>query len=376
MREHMEQGMTEEEMNRHAEEERGSQMMDDYEEMADDYVAEGFEALYREEGDVKDGLVVNLNISPVPYNVGVSLSVDFFVNTKPGNVPVPTNQLQIEHTKLMHVVGLRSDMNEFFHIHPEFLADDPSIFNIKRTFQKPGFYKIWSSVKKDDVIHTFGHPEVSINGAGTREDKKVSFSRNVITENYQVSMATDDTVIKEREVELSFDIHTLTGREVEVEPYLDADMHLTIIKDDWSQFLHTHPEGTGHSHSQAPRLPNPSALIRTSIAFAHGDAEDESAGATDEHQTTASDDEVISFHVTFPEIGLYKTFAQFRPQGIDLPSDEAITAEFWIQVEEKAPFPISQWWFLLAISAILIAGLSWVVNKYLKVKPEDVQIQK
>jgi len=51
-------------------------------------------------------------------------------------------------------------------------------------------------------------------------------------------------------------------------------------------------------------------------------------------------------------------------------------AEFWIRVEEKTPSPISQWWGLLIVSVLLIAGLSWAVNNYLKVKPEDVQIKK
>ena len=133
-------------------------------------------------------------------------------------------------------------------------------------------------------------------------------------------------------------------------------MHLTIIRDDWEEFIHTHPEG--NSHSQAPRFLNQ--------ALAHGD--EEPAGATDEHQTTSSGDEDITFHVTFPEAGLYKAFAQFRPQGIDLPADQALLSEFWIQVEEKSGLPISQWWLLLMVSIPAIAVLSWLVKRYLVVK--------
>jgi len=355
MQEHMKQGMSEEEMKKHMAEEHGDQMRDEH--MKDEMMEheEGSRTFYHEEGEVKEGLAVNLNISPVPYNIGVPLSVDFFVNTKPGNVPVLANQLQIEHTKLMHVVGLRSDMNEFFHIHPEFLADNPSIFSIEHIFKKPGLYKIWSSVKKDGVDHVFGHPEVNINGAGPREEKKVSFERNIVTDNYQVSLTADSTVVKGREAELSFDIHTLTGQEVTVEDYLGAQMHLVLIKDDLKQFIHTHPAGHGHSGNYE--------LIP--IARANGD---------DDHGTGG--DEVISFAITLPEAGLYKAFAQFRPQGTKLPTDEAITAEFWIEVEEKAPFPVSQWWGLLLVSAALIAGLSWAVKKYLVVKAEDIKMNK
>lgn len=396
MQEHMEQGMSEEEMKKHMKEGHDDQMMpalpaggdehiedgmmdDEMVEDHDDDNVEHVPPLYQEEGNVKEGVSVNLNISPVPYNVGISLSVDFFVNTKPGNIPVLANQLQIEHTKLMHVVGVRSDMNEFFHIHPvqSSLAEVPSglaksdlasetlngvhpskeeaTFTIQHVFKKPGLYKIWSSVKKDGVDHTFGHPEVNINGVGPREDKQVSFSRNIMTGNYQVSFVTDDAVVKGREVEISFDIHTLTGQEITVEDYLDAQMHLVIIKDDWKQFIHTHP-ASHDAHSYNDFIPT---------AKANGDDHSDQAG-----------DEVISFAVTLPEAGLYKAFAQFRPQGINLPADEAITAEFWIEVLEKSPSIVSQWWGLLIFSVLLIAGLGWWVNNYLKVKSEDVLIKK
>ena len=46
-------------------------------------------------------------------------------------------------------------------------------------------------------------------------------------------------------------------------------------------------------------------------------------------------DETVNFHAVFPETGVYKIFAQFRPKGIDLPQDEAFAASFWIKVEEK-----------------------------------------
>lgn len=364
MQEHMKQGMGEEEMKKHMGEEHGGEMTEDGHVMKDgQMMTQGpGGSVYHEESQVKEGLAVNLNIGPVPYRTGAVLSLDFFVNQKPGNlpdrqagVPVLANQLQVEHTKLMHVVGLRSDMNEFFHIHPEFLADNPSIFSIEHTFNKPGLYKVWSSVKKDGVGHTFGHPEISVQGDGPKEEKRVSFEKNVVTGNYQVNLSADGTVAKNKDIQLAFDIHTLKGQEVEVEEYLGADMHLVLIKDDLKQFIHTHP--AEHEHSQAPGLVN--------IALANGD-DDHGAGA----------DETIAFTVNFPEAGLYKAFAQFRPKGINLPPDEAITAEFWIQVEEKAPFPVSQWWGLLVVSALLIAGLSWAVNKYLKVKPEDVTVKK
>jgi hypothetical protein len=312
-------------------------------------------SMYHEETDIKEGLVVNFNANPVPYTVGASLQLNFFVNKKPDNLPVPESDLEIEHAKKMHVIGLRSDMNEFFHIHPVTETEDSAVFSVNHIFNKPGLYKIWSSIVKDGIGHTFGHLEIVINGDGPREEKKVTFARNVITGNYQVSLSINNTVVKNKELVLFFDIHTLNGQEIEVEQYLDADMHLAIIKDDFSQFIHTHPEDHDHAYNQ-------SRLVNT--ALANGDDHDNSDGG----------DEVISFNVVFPEPGIYKAFAQFRPQGIDLPADEAITAEFWIQVEEKSALPISQWWLLLIVSAVLTTILSFIVKNYLAVKAKDVSV--
>lgn len=322
-------------------------------------------AVYKEETSVTEGLTVNLNINPVPYKVGVPLSMNFFVNQKPGNVPVTPNQLQVEHEKLMHVIGVRSDMNGFFHIHPQPSSGNTSIFTVNHTFDKPGLYKIWSEIKKEGVNYSFGHPEVNVSGSGIKEEKKVSFSRNVTAGNYQVSLKTSDSVVKGKEVSLSLDVHSSTGKEVDVENYLGAQMHLVLIKDDLKQFIHAHPEG--HVHAQGPVLVNQ--------AYAHGD-EVHTTDTMDQKPTTDSADMTIDFKVTIPEAGLYKAYAQFRPQGIDLPVDDYLLAEFWIQVEEKAPFPVSQWWGLLAVSAVLMAGLSWIVNNYLKVKPESIKIKK
>lgn len=305
-------------------------------------------AAYHEETDVKEGLVVNLDIWPVPVRAGDPAEFHFYPSEKPGNVPLPLPELQLEHTKLMHVIGVRDDMNEFFHIHPhvETSADGANqYFFADYTFQKPGRYKLWSQITKDGVAHTFGHNPINVEGAGERSNKAVSFDRKAIVGNYQVALKTDEPFVKGREHKLSFDIHTLTGQEVGVEQYLGAQMHLAIIKDDWTEFIHTHPEEEGHMGFSV--LP---------AASAHGVEEETGAGETDK---------TINFHITFPASGLYRAYAQFRPKGIALPADEALTAMFWLKVEEKAPLAVSPWWLLLLSSAALIVILGAIVKKYL-----------
>lgn len=327
----------------------GEEMHEQMEEMHPGEEVHGRE-IYHEENEVREGLVVNLNVTPMPLAVNVPIRFDFFVNEKPGNVPVPTSGLEIEHTKYMHVIGVRSDLNEFFHIHP-LPTDNAGILSVSHMFTKPGLYKLWSEVKKDGVNHAFGHPEIDALGQGEKDNKQVSFGRNAMVGNYHVVLKLDEPVAKGHEHDLSFDIHTLAGEEVEVEDYLGANMHLTIIKDDLKQFIHTHPEDGGDHHGAIPSI---------NEAKAHGEEETLSIG----------EDEMINFHVVFPEPGLYKTFAQFRPKGIDLPQDEALLVNFWIEVQEQTPLGISVWWGLLLTSIIFIGILSWGVHRYITVKSE------
>ncbi|MBI5733127.1 hypothetical protein HY967_04225, partial [Candidatus Jorgensenbacteria bacterium] len=294
----------------------------------------------------------------------------FFVNNKPNNTPVSVSDLEIEHTKLMHVIGVRSDMNEFFHIHPVSvgitgtLMDakgelthlpisevEPGVLTVAHMFQKPGNYKLWSQIQKDGVVHTFGHPAISVQGDGEKEAKDVSFGRNVIVGNYQVVLDLQEPVSQKHEHELKFDIHTLTGREAELDDYLGAKMHLAVIKDDLKQFIHTHPEGHDHA-AIAPFIPK---------VYAHSADEEPSMSMTE-------DEHALNFQVTFPEAGLYKAFAQFRPAGIDLPPDEALLAEFWIKVVEEAPPAIPPRITYLFASLILMALLSWGTYRFINVK--------
>ena len=76
-------------------------------------------------------------------------------------------------------------------------------------------------------------------------------------------------------------------------------MHLVIVKDDLSVYLHAHPD---HQDMDAPQP-------------------------------------VISFTQLFAKEGRYKLFAQFRPKGTTLPADDAILAEFYLTVAKGTDTP-------------------------------------
>lgn len=310
------------------------------------------EALYHEESEVKSGLGVNFNILPVPIILGNLARLDFFVNEKPGDIPVNADFLEIDHEKPMHVIGVRDDLAEFFHKHP-MPTLSPGILSFDYIFQKPGNYKVWSQVQKNGLTHLFGHPIFSVNGEGEKSKRELFFGRNRIVGNYQVSLK-NEKFFQGREEDLELGIHDVFGNEVELDDYLGAKMHVVIIKEDLSRFIHTHPEEDNH-------MSNLDYLVFNK-ALAHGGVDDESVAL--DHKDT------FNFHATFNEIGNYKIFAQFRPKDANLLPDEALLASFWVKVEEKAPFFISEWWLYLLVSLVLIVFLSFGVNKYLSVKSQ------
>lgn len=307
---------------------------------------------YHEEASVREGLLVNMNIVPAPPLAGTSTRLDFFVNQKPAGTPVI--DLEIEHEKFMHVIGVRSDLNEFFHIHPVTeeggVAPLSGLWRASHTFAKPGLYKVWSEVKRAGVNHAFGHPEFSVEGPGERQEKQISFDRSATVEGHRVALNTKEPVLQKQDAQLSFEIQDVSGRDAALEPYLGASMHLTIIKDDWKQFIHTHPIADDSSGSRDFSLV-PEAL------------------ANGVHPSPTGAMKGVHFSVVFPEPGLYKAFAQFRPQGKDLPPDSALTAGFWVQVETSAPFQIQlSKGALAAISLMAIIVLSFFVKRFLAVR--------
>lgn len=229
----------------------------------------------------------------------------------------------------------------------------PGLWTVEHTFDKPGTYKIWSEVTTSDgTSHVFGQKPFTVAGAGPTSAKKVSFDKTAVVDKYQVTLDYG-ALAKGQAAGLGFSIKDSAGKEVQVEPYLAADMHLAVIKDDWTQFMHTHPNG--------PQTIQPSAMNLHLIPEAYADG----VHATTPLSYTPKGS--LQFAVTFPTSGVYKVFAQFRPKGTDLPKDEALAASFWVKVDESVPFTLGSNRALnTVISLILIVLLSLAVKKFLE----------
>ena len=351
----------------------GSTMMKDMEEM----MGHGHAAGYHEVADVAEGLAFSMKTEPSFPKAGEAATMTFFVEMRPGNTPY--DDLIIEHEKYLHVIGLRDDLGQFFHIHPQKI--DAGLWEAPYVFKEPGMYKVYVDVADASGNHSFGQKKFTVT-AGEGEfakinSPKIEFMKNVIEGNYQVALEHDEPLVTGRESVVRLTVHDTSGRGVELENFLGVPMHLAVISQDLTQYLHTHPadeaahEGGVIDESQ----PHTHSFLPTKTALAHV----ETGGPQIESEPAA-------FLVPFEKAGIYRMFAQFRPRVANLPADEALTAEFFVKVETdtgqkviKLPAiehehddvsslsPMAQKVILVVISIILMALLSKFVYKKIQV---------
>jgi hypothetical protein len=245
---------------------------------------------YLEAASVTQGLAVDM-VALGPARAGEPVTLRFLVRQKPGDIAV--DDLQLEHTKYIHVIGVRDDLREFFHVHP--VKTGPGTWEITYTFPHGGNYKIWAEVAFLNGSYSFGQIPLSV--AGDVGDHAPNADRPDYERRggYQITFKHTEPLVCGQTSSLQFLIRDGAGRETETENFLGASMHMVIVRDDLSLCLHSHPVDVGFV------------------------------------------DPVINFNQIFSKPGNYKLFAQFRPKGTDLAADDAILAEFQVRVEAGQP---------------------------------------
>jgi len=235
-------------------------------------------------GVQRRGLTVEMLAGDVAVDQTVPLR--FRVRRLPGDLPV--EDLQVEHEKLMHVIGVRDDLGEFFHIHPQRMS--PGLWQVIHMFTNGGRYQIWSDVKQRGTVYSFAQPPLVVAGK-IRSEPVVNVPKLQDSKGgYEIALSYHGDLRATRTNQLQITVRNSSGKQIGTEFFLGALMHLVIVKDDLSVYLHGHAEN--HDKSQP----------------------------------------TIYFKQMFPQPGNYKLFAQFRPMKTKLPLDEAILAEFWVRV--------------------------------------------
>jgi hypothetical protein len=235
-------------------------------------------------GPQRSGLSVEMLTGEMAVNQTVPLRCRVYQS--PGDVPV--DDLQVEHEKLMHVIGVRDDLSEFFHIHPQ--RTSSGMWQVIHTFTNGGRYSIWADIKRRGTVYSFAQPPVIIAGKLRPSAPAVIPKLRDAKDGYEIALEGANELRVGKTNLLQVVVRNASGVQVRMDFFLGALMHLVLVKDDLSVYLHGHAEN--HDKSQA----------------------------------------TIYFKEMFPQPGNYKLFAQFRPAKSKLPLDAAILAEFWVRV--------------------------------------------
>lgn len=195
--------------------------------------------------------------------------------------------LDVEHEKKIHLIVVSDDLSWFDHIHPEYQADGSYV--VKESFPHGGKYLLYADYKPSGSTHQLEKTEIQVDGktkppANFKETKMVATSGA-----YTVSLKPDGGRFLSNQ-EIHFDGQfTKGGKRFDVnglQSYLGAKGHMVGIQTNSKTYAHLHPE---------------------------------------------VENDVLHFHATFPEAGMYRAWLQFTAD------DQLHTVDFTILVEQGEP---------------------------------------
>lgn len=237
---------------------------------------------------------------------GVPAKLSFAITNEDGTPA----RLSIEHERLVHVIIIGKDMQEFAHVHPDDTAPltadaiQHATFSVPFTFPKAGDYIIGIDYASG-LSSRSEQFRVSVAGGPAQAAEPEIYPLRRVVDGYEISLQPGFPVPGQMAT-LVWRIQK-DGKDVtDLTPYLAAAMHVAIVKDDFSEFLHAH----GEVHVPGAPLPKVSAT-----------------GVHNHAPPPPRFGPMVEAHPVFPSAGDYTIFAQFMHDG------NVITAPFSLRVE-------------------------------------------
>ena len=163
-----------------------------------------------------------------------------------GNTP----ELEEIHEKLMHLIVVSNDLEDYVHLHPE--LDEDSMYSTDVDL-KPGQYQAFVDIAPKDKAYQVVPNEVVVGNAETVEADLVPTSDTQTVANKNVTLETSQLSTEKESSVLSFDLDGETPI-----PYLGGLGHVVILNEAADEFLHVHPvsdnETTFETHFETPGL--------------------------------------------------------------------------------------------------------------------------
>ncbi|MDP8907866.1 MAG: DUF4396 domain-containing protein [Chloroflexota bacterium] len=210
------------------------------------------------------GLTLELDRARLPR--GVATTLRFQIRDRSGT---PVRDFQVEHDRRMHLIVVRRDLTGFQHLHPTMTS--AGTWSASLTLPEAGSYRVFADFKRAGRNHTLAR-ELTVGGSSQAVALPPAKPTATTAGGYTVAIDADTPAAGSESV-LSFAV-TRAGRSVTLQPYLGARGHLVALRSSDLAYLHVHPS-----------------------------------------DTAGSDGGRIGFASTFPSIGRYRLFLQFKHQG-------------------------------------------------------------
>ncbi|MBT2668901.1 hypothetical protein J7J00_26230 [Bacillus sp. ISL-4] len=167
-------------------------------------------------------------VTNVKYEEGL-ITID--VKDKDQNSP----KLEISHEKIMHLIIVSADLEDYYHLHPEKKGN--GIYTQK--FDLPeNSYKVFVDIKPKNLAYQVSSVELQVgkgHGEHVKNSLKVDTNLTKTINEKTVELTTTELGLN-KDVTLSFDTKGITP-----EPYLGALGHVVILDDKGEKFVHVHP---------------------------------------------------------------------------------------------------------------------------------------
>ncbi len=236
--------------------------------------------------------VVTLETNPVKITAGTNVAMTVSIKGPDGS---PFKGLAVSHERILHAVIIGKDLESFDHIHTEDIGPVTSdmmkkaSFPLLFTFPKTGEYLVGIDFSTEEEFYsrTFS---LNVSNAPGMGGPKFDFSTKKDFGEYNVALSTfPENIRAGGETELKYVIEKNGKPVTDLEPYLNASMHLAVVNSDLKIFIHAHGSTPGETHNHHDHV--------------HATPPPERFGPE------------ITSEVVFPEKATYKIFSQVKHQG-------------------------------------------------------------
>ena len=190
-----------------------------------------------EMGDTPPATGLTIDTSTKEFAPGAAADLNFKIIAANGST---INEYEVEQTKELHLILVRSDLTEYQHLHPIRAAD--GTWSIPVTFAKGGTYRMVADfvpvIDGAATGRTAVTTDLTVTGTGTDTPLPAPASTTTV-DGYTVTIAGDLTAATESD--LTFTVNDAAGRPVVLEPYLGAFGHLVAFAQSDLAYKHIHP---------------------------------------------------------------------------------------------------------------------------------------